>query len=375
LVTLAAACCAYGHYHDLHRAMGATAFLWALLFAVVPAPFLAALFVWIGRLRPEPRWLMTVAWLWGALGATYVSLKLNGWLAGLIGDVYNASARSAVFVAPWVEEAAKAAVIFAIVIWRRHDFNAVVAGVTYGGLAGVGFAFTENIVYYGPLFQRVHDSNDTGTALHSVEHLFLWRGIATPFVHPMFTMLTGIGIGLAVRYRHVGVRILAPVAGYCAAVLLHMGYNALASFAVSKALTAAYVLILLPTLVAVLGVALTLRWHERKVIAARLADYAAFGWIGLDQIGYIVSARGRRAARRYAKPFGAAERTRVREFQRVGVDLGAMRDRVVRGVAGASELGRERDLVAALRTVRRQVLLPSANEPRTGELTRASSSW
>ena len=61
------------------------------------------------------------------------------------------------FVAPWVEEACKATIIFAIAWWRRHDFNGVIAGVVYGGLTGIGFAFTENIVYYGQIFQHVHD--------------------------------------------------------------------------------------------------------------------------------------------------------------------------------------------------------------------------
>jgi len=125
----------------------------------------------------------------------------------------------AVFVAPWVEEACKATVIFAIAWWRRHDFNGVIAGVVYAGLAGIGFAFTENIVYYGQIFQHVHDlGNDNGAAMGAVQSLFLWRGVAAPFIHPMFTMMTGIGIGLAVRYRNVGVRVLAPVVGYCTAV-------------------------------------------------------------------------------------------------------------------------------------------------------------
>jgi protease PrsW len=112
-----------------------------------------------------------------------------------------------VFIAPWVEETAKGAVVFFLVWWRRHDFNSLLAGAVYGGLTGIGFAFTENIVYYGQLFQRVKDyEGGQQVALRAVEHLFLWRGVAAPFVHPMFTMMTGIGVGLAVRHRHVGVR-------------------------------------------------------------------------------------------------------------------------------------------------------------------------
>ncbi|MEJ7742524.1 MAG: PrsW family intramembrane metalloprotease [Nocardioidaceae bacterium] len=234
VVAALTALAAWAIFHDLHDVIGRRAFLVGAAVRVRPgaarwrrrscgwtacAPNLPS--CWPSRCCGE------------RLAATYLSLKLNVWLAAQVGDLHAASARSAVFIAPWVEETTKAAVIFAIVLWRRHDFNAVVAGVVYGGLVGIGFAFTENIVYYGQLFQQVYDA-DKDAALGAVRQLFFWRGLAAPFVHPMFTMMTGAGIGFAVRHRHVGVRILAPVAGFCAAALLHMGYNTIASFAVRR---------------------------------------------------------------------------------------------------------------------------------------------
>ena len=371
----AAATCAWLLYRDLHRVIGRPALGWALVFAFLPLLPLCAVFVWLDRLRPEPPWFLVIAFGWGALLATYASLQLNGWLAREIGDVYGATPRSAVFIAPWVEEATKAAVVFAIVWWRRSDFNAVVAGVVYGGLAGVGFAFTENIVYYGQLFQGIRSAGgDPTAALDAVQQLFLWRGVAAPFVHPMFTVATGVGIGVAVRYRHVGVRVLAPVAGYCLAVVLHMGYNTIASFATDEALVAVYVAILVPTLLALVGVVVAVRHHERRVVAARLRDYSAFGWLREEHIDFIVSRSGRRQARRYVRPFGAAERGRVREFQRAGVELGVLRDRLVRGVVGPSALPRERQLIDTLRALRGRVMLPVSERPR-GELSTVSSSW
>ncbi|MGI8993994.1 MAG: PrsW family intramembrane metalloprotease, partial [Nocardioidaceae bacterium] len=290
---------AWALYADLNGAVGQRAFWWSLLFAFLPVLPLTALFVWLDRLRPEPGWLLLVAFLYGALVATYLSLQLNGWLAGLIGDRAGATPRSAVFVAPWTEEAAKALVIFLIVIWRRHDFNAVVAGIVYGGLAGIGFAFTENVVYYGQLFQQVLNAGDGATkALDAVQQLFVLRGLAAPFVHPMFTLLTGLGVGLAVRYRHVGVRILAPVAGYCGAVMLHMGYNTIASFSTRNGLPAVYLALLGPTLLSLVAGARVARRYESRVIAARLTDYSAFGWLKAEHVRYIVSWQGRRQARR-----------------------------------------------------------------------------
>ncbi|MGH3471753.1 MAG: PrsW family intramembrane metalloprotease, partial [Nocardioidaceae bacterium] len=165
VIGLASAGCVWGLHHELDRAMGPAALGWGALFSLTPALPLVALFWWVGTPQREPRWLLLVAVLWGGLAATYIALKLNAWLAIQVGDVYQASARSAVFVAPWVEEAAKGTIIFAIVLWRKHDFNAVVAGVVYGGLVGTAFAFTENLVYYGPLFQEWHDAKGTGAAL------------------------------------------------------------------------------------------------------------------------------------------------------------------------------------------------------------------
>lgn len=364
-------------YRDVNAVIGGSALLWGLLFAFVPVVPLTAAFVLLDRFRPEPTKLLALAMVWGALGATYIALRLNAWLAAQVGDLHGASARSAVFIAPWVEETAKGAVIFAIVLWRRHRFNAVLAGLVYGGLAGVGFAFTENIVYYGQVFQQVSISSDGSAALHAVEQLFLWRGLAAPFVHPMFTMLTGAGIGIAVRHRQIGVRILAPVAGFCAAVLLHMSYNTIASFATGEGLAAVYVALLLPTLLGLAAGVLVVRHHERAALAARLQDYSVYGWLKPGVVPYITTASGRRAARRYAKPFGPEQRERVRQFQRDGIELSVLRDRMVRGVAGVGDTAAEAILVATLRTSQRQVLLPAAagSAGTADELVISRSSW
>ncbi len=354
-----AALCGWAIYLDLNGFIGRTALVYALLFAFVPVVPLVAALLWLDRIRPEPAALLVVALVWGALAATYLSLEINGRLAQQVGDAYGASARSAVFIAPWVEETTKGAIVFFLVWWRRHDFNSILAGLVYGGLAGIGFAFTENIVYYGQLFQRVKDyQGDQGVALHAVEHLFLWRGVAAPFVHPMFTMMTGIGVGLAVRHRDAGARIVAPLAGFCAAVLFHMAYNAAASFAPGQALTAVYVAILVPALLTLLGLVLLVRRYEYRVISARLSDYSAFGWLPREHVALIATTKGRRRARRHVKGLGRTERDLLRRYQQVGVDLGVLRDRLVRGVAGPAELPRERQLIDQLRWLRGRVVLP-----------------
>jgi RsiW-degrading membrane proteinase PrsW (M82 family) len=376
LVLAASASFIWALHNELQGALGPKAFRWALLYALIPVVPLSAFFIWLDRLRPEPVGWLLVAMLWGALGAAYFSLQLNGWLAKEIGDVYGNTPRAAVYVAPWVEETMKAAVIFLIVLIRRHRFNAVVAGVVYGGLVGVAFACTENILYYGQAYQAtIRFGGTPGDALNQVQQVFEWRGLETPFVHSMFTMMTGLGVGLAVRYRHVGVRIIAPVAGFCIAVLLHMGFNGIVSFISEGNLASVYVPILLPTLIGLIAVVLVVRRYERRVIRARLHDYTSFGWLRPDHIDFIATWSGRRRARAYARAFGKTEQKRVRDFQRTGTDLGILRDRMVRGVAGAQDLPRERELIQAMRAFRGRVMLPDISEAPLDRRMPATSSW
>ena len=44
----------------------------------------------------------------------------------------------------------------------------------------------------------------------------------TFFGHPLFTAMTGIGLAVALRSKSKIVRIVAPLAGFCAAAFLHM---------------------------------------------------------------------------------------------------------------------------------------------------------
>ena len=366
--------CGFLLYREFDDVLSAEAFGWAALFAAAPVVPIGGLLWWLNRTNPEPGWTLLAAVLWGALAATLMSLHLNDWLAGQVGDQQVVSARSAVFVAPWTEEVTKGAIVFALVLWRRHVFNGVMAGVVLGGLAGLGFAATENVLYYGQFLEAQGDQMFTWS--QGFDELFLWRGVKAPFVHVLFTMCTGFGIGLAVRHRHIGVRILAPAVGFCVAALLHMGYNAIASLSTSTdALNAAYVAILLPTLVGAISVVLLARRAERHAIAARLGDYTVYGWISEQQIPFVVDSRARRAARREARRLGKTQRRTVRQFQRCGVELGVLRDRMVRGVAGPDQRAEERRLVAEYRALRSRVVLPGISDSGPGRSATAASSW
>ena len=349
---LVAMACLWWLLADLRQVVGVRAFAYGVLFAAAPTPVLLAAFSLLDRRRPVSPQLMAVVLMWGSCVATLMALKVNEFAVGRLSVDQSQTVRGAVFVAPWVEEAAKGLVVFGVVWWQRQRLVTPLGAAVYGGLAGVGFAFTENIVYYSAVFQEtVSAQGDRGLALDAVRDLFWWRGVAAPFVHPVFTIATGLGIGLALRQRHVGARILAPVAGYLGAVLLHTGYNTLASYASDRALAAIYVGILLPLLMGVAVALLLMRRQERRVVAARLNDYVATGWLRPWQADALATARGRRDVLRRAGQYGPYARRDARAWLASGIDLGAVRDRIVRGVATDDDLRTERGLLDVVRGV------------------------
>ncbi|MDQ3480454.1 MAG: hypothetical protein M3423_03860, partial [Actinomycetota bacterium] len=157
--------------------------------------------------------------------------------------------------------------------------------------------------------------------------------------------------------------------------LLHMGYNTIASFSGDTALVGAYVGVLLPTLAALTLMIFAVRRHERHVLAARLRDYSAFGWLQREIVDFVVTPKARRAARRHTRDLSKAELAKVRAFQRVGIDLAVLRDRMVRGVAGWHAPERERHLIADLRRLRRDVVLPGDSTSVRGDEGPPRSSW
>ena len=50
-------------------------------------------------------------------------------------------------VAPLTEEASKGLFLFLLLWWRRAELDGVLDGIVYAGMVGIGFAFTENILY------------------------------------------------------------------------------------------------------------------------------------------------------------------------------------------------------------------------------------
>ena len=135
---------------------------------------------------------------------------------------------SAAIVAPITEEAAKGLFILLLLWMRRHEIDGVLDGIVYAGMVGVGFAFTENILYLGAAYMGGDDVGPGGFG--SAIGVFVVRGIFSPFAHPLFTAFIGVGVGYAVVSRSGAARFLAPLVGYVLAVTAHAVWNGSAFF-------------------------------------------------------------------------------------------------------------------------------------------------
>ena len=192
----------------------------AALLAAVPVGPLVACFLWLDRYEPEPRRLLAGGLLWGVFVATAIALLLEG-VGGFVGGISDK--RMLELGAPFTEEASKGLFLFLLLWWRRSELDGVLDGIVYAGLVGVGFAFTENILYLASAYNGSDNLGPGG--VHALTGTFVLRCLASPFAHPLFTACTGVGVGIAVSSRRRSVRFLAPVVGYLCAVALHAMWN------------------------------------------------------------------------------------------------------------------------------------------------------
>lgn len=203
------------------------------LLALVPL----AILWFLDRRERESRWLFAVAFLWGGLIATALSLPFNTaflsvvdrWLAHhpilevLLGP--NASLMIvAPISAPIVEEIAKALGVVLLFWLLRPEFDNMRDGLIYGALVGLGFTWFEAALYVVKMYAKF-GVPAFGLQLGVRYALFGLGG------HAMFTAIFGASLGLALETRRKWLRILAPILGLLLAMMAHMMNNALPLFA------------------------------------------------------------------------------------------------------------------------------------------------
>jgi protease PrsW len=329
--------------------VGLVAELVAIVAALVPVASIVAVLLWIDRWEPEPARMLWLAFGWGASVAAITALLINN-TAEAVGDKLlghgHGDTISAIVSAPLFEEAVKGAFVLGVMYYLRHEFDGVIDGVVYAGFVAAGFAFTENIYYFGRAFAE-HGFGDTTTG--GVVTAFILRGVLSPFTHPLFTAMIGIGAGLAVRTSSRSLRVLAPIAGYLVAVLLHALWNAAATLGTAQTFLNVYFLVMVPIFIA--GVMLV-SWHrrrEQRIVASALPRMVDRGWVDPGNVRRLVTLTARRRWRvKAGRKLGRDAAKAVGAYQAAVTELAFLWHAVHLGLAGGDAQDREATLVAVL---------------------------
>jgi RsiW-degrading membrane proteinase PrsW (M82 family) len=317
---------------------GPVALMLGFIAATIPVPLYIVLVLWIDRYEAEPLWMLTTAFFWGALVATFFAFLLNTTSQGVVGALSNANAGeafAAVISAPIVEETGKAFILFVFFFWKKDEFDGVVDGIVYASLTALGFAMTENILYYGKAAAA------GGGALPLI---FIIRGFFAPFSHPLFTSLTGIGLGLARQSTNTFVKVVTPIIGLLMAIFMHSIWNGSAVFGGGLIFVLMYIVVMVPAfliMLVVIGFALR---REGQVVRQFLVvdlDRGFFTREEYDQVGSIFGRMGS-SFRALSQSGFKGWRARKR-FNQLASELAFHRNRISRGVYSAEQEARAQE--------------------------------
>ncbi|MFD8307145.1 PrsW family intramembrane metalloprotease [Streptomyces sp. NPDC059690] len=332
---------------------GTEGFLVGLGLAVLPVPLLIAAFRWLDRVAPGPWRNLLFSFAWGACAAALIAIVANSfatrWIATATADPSSADTLGATVIAPVVEESAKAAAVLLVFLFRRRDFTGIVDGVVIAGITATGFAFTENILYLGTAFGTDQLTGDRGIASVTAATFFV-RVIMSPFAHPLFTVLTGIGFGLAATAadRQHARRVLVPLCGLLLAMGMHAMWNGSSTFG-EFGFFAVYAVFMVPAFGLLTWLVIWTRQRELRTVREELPAYAAAGWLTPAEPFALGSMRARRLARDYAAHhFGKPAAQAVLQYEAYATSLAFLRHRGRRGRAGADFGVRERELLTEL---------------------------
>lgn len=206
-----------------------------VLGAIFVTPFVLVYFLfvrWCDRFEPEPWWLLFLAFVWGALFATLgggissiVAEGATSEIMGMAKETPFMRAYSSTVLAPVFEEGFKGFGLLLLTmasLLGLHELDGPLDGAIYGGIIGLGFTLTEDILYVASQYAHAGLAGFAGL-------LFL-RTVLLGLSHCTFTTLTGLGFGIAVVSRSWFVRFLAPTVGLGLAMASHALHNGLPTF-------------------------------------------------------------------------------------------------------------------------------------------------
>jgi RsiW-degrading membrane proteinase PrsW (M82 family) len=199
---------------------------------VTPLVLVYFLFVrWCDRFEPEPLWLLVLAFGWGAVFATIGGAMGTGSAESVVSAAVGVKeshpgiqALGATVFAPIFEEGFKAIGVFGIALLSAlglKEFDGALDGAIYGGVVGLGFTLTEDILYVAGEFVK--------HGLGGLIGLFFVRTVLLGLSHCTFTACTGLAVGIAAERGGIA-KVLLPPIGLFFAMCMHAFHNGLPTF-------------------------------------------------------------------------------------------------------------------------------------------------
>jgi hypothetical protein len=208
-------------------------------------------------------------------------------------------------------------------------------------MAGLGFAMTENVQYYGRAVMESGSGGLTG--------VFILRGTLSPFAHPLFTSMTGIGLGLSRQSHNTFVKLIMPVLGLLMAISMHAIWNGSVVVFGGLGFLFAYLVIMVPAFVIMLAVIFLALRREGQVVKQFLHPDFQGGFLTQQEYDRLCTVRGRMGASFNAFSRGGVGNWRAcRQMNQLASELAFHRSRVARGIAKENAHEREAAYQAAL---------------------------
>lgn len=350
-----------------------------ITYAVVQTLLLLLLLRFVDLYEREPASMIALMALWGAVGATTISSVGNQAVQDLlptrIDEVFGTT-----ISAPVVEEIAKGLVLVAF-LWVSISargrfgiprFEGVTDGIVYGAAVGLGFSFTEDILFL--LLGATEGGLESGlVSFLARRDFFGLSGLR----HAIYSASFGVGLGLMTWSRSKRLRFVWPVLGLTMAILLHAINNGLVRVVLSlrygltetfeyvsgivgergeeMAATASTVVGVVEGIEVVMVVGflvLVQLWlrYQRRVIRTELAEEADSGLISRTELALMPSYW--RRSLWYVQLIRSGQWERWRLLQRMHnelVDFAFLKHRIKRGAAEPEEVAGRRRLIEKLK--------------------------
>jgi len=305
------------------------------LLASVAIGLVLLAYLWLDRWEPEPPRLLLFAFLWGAGLCTSVAIVINTVAIAVVGEI------ATVFVAPVVEEALKGSFLLIMLTGRRRkEMTSLTDCLVFAGITAAGFAWVEDILYL------VQNPDSFGLVA-------VMRLVFSPFAHPLFTSMTGVGVFLSLRQKSGGMKALCIIGGFAAAMLLHGIWNGAPTFLGFEGFVLVYALFMVPVFAGMIVLAVLSRRSERKLVVKHLPGLVRDGIVTPGQAACLDSFAHRKLGRQQAMALGGpAAKVPYGQLVDAATELAFVRDRYDRGLADQRLAELHAELVGSIRQAR-----------------------